>query len=208
MESARRHLELAARTLAPRAPGALLLVCGVVGTGKSTAAEGLADALRGAVVSSDRVRKHRAGIAPTEHVSPERAAVLYDAAHTEATYAGLLERAAPIIASGRAAVLDATWAKRHHRADARRLAGDLGAPFRCVEVRCAESVALGRLERRAASGADPSDAGPARYRPSVDAFEAVDAAPGEGHVVLETDTEAWREGLPALAQRLCDGSGR
>ena len=65
-ESARGHLELAVRMLEARKPGALVLVGGIVGTGKSTAAAELADAAGAVVIASDRVRKRLAGLAPTE----------------------------------------------------------------------------------------------------------------------------------------------
>ncbi len=201
IESAQRHLELAARSLEPRGGGALLLVGGVVGTGKSTVAGELADALGGAVICSDRVRKHLAGLPADARLEAAGAAGLYAAEAKEGVYAGLLERARPVLASGRAAVLDATWSRRAHRSAARKLAAELGVPAIFFEVRCSSELALERLTRREREGRDASDAGPGRYDASVAAFESWKAGEGEQRVI-HTDETGWRETLHRLAADL------
>src|SRR5690606_12496189 len=144
--SARRHLALAARALAPPGPGALVVMTGLVGSGKSSAAETLADAADGAVIASDRVRKALAGLAPTAR---DGAALgLYEHAAKERVYEALLARAAPVVASGRVAILDATYARERHRAAACAWARAHGVPVTIVEVRCARATALERLARR------------------------------------------------------------
>jgi aminoglycoside phosphotransferase family enzyme/predicted kinase len=197
-ESARRHLDLAERLLAPPAPGPLLLVGGVVGTGKTTAAEALADALGGATVSSDRVRKHLAGLAPGERGG----AALYTSEARQRVYAELLGRARPVLASGRPAILDATWSQRAGRRRAYDLARALGSRTLFVETRCAPEVALARLARRERSGADASDAGPALYPHSRAGFESYDAETEGPQLVVETDRPSWREELERAAARL------
>jgi hypothetical protein len=202
-QSALRHLELAAQALAPRGAGALVLVGGVVGTGKSTAAEALADAVEGVVISSDRVRKREAGLAPTARAGAPPGGGIYTREWSERVYAGLLSRAAPVAASGRVAILDATWATRAQRARAREAARALGVPLRWLETRCAEATALSRLAQRAAAGRDPSDAGPELYARSRAGFEPL--APDEGLAgeALDTGAAGWREDLARRAATLC-----
>ena len=106
-----------------------------------------------------------------------------------------------MLASGRAAVLDATWSRRAHRAAARKLAGELGVPTVFFEVRCARKLALERLARREREGRDASDAGPGRYAGSVADFEAWDAGEGD-HREIHTDATGWRETLRGLAADL------
>jgi len=197
--SARAHLEQADAWLAPRGPARLVLVGGVVGTGKTTVARELADAARGAVVSSDRVRKHRFGGGAGEPAGEGA----YTAAAKAAVYAGLLERAAPVVESGRVAVLDATFERGEERRRAAAWARDRGVALVCVETRCAREVALARLERRQAAGRDASDAGPARHDTSAAAFEpfADSFSEGDGAVetrVVDTDRDGWREHVQAL----------
>lgn len=200
--SARRHLALADRCLAPPGRGGLVVLCGVVGTGKSTVADAVAEALGGAVVASDRVRKRLAGLGATERVTGAAQRDLYSPERTARVYAGLLERAAPVVASGRTAVLDATFPRAPFRDRALAFARERGLPALLVEVRCPERVALARLARRRREGRDPSDAGPELYRSSADGFEPVAAGEGVLHLVVDTSTRGWRARLrraPELA---------
>ncbi len=200
--SAVRHIALASDLLAPRDPGRLLLVCGVVGTGKSTAAVLLADALQGAVVASDRVRKRLAGLEPGARGAAGWREGIYSSQHTERTYRALLERARPVLASGRACVLDATFARRRHRDLARALAAELSAPAVLVETRCPDPLTRERLARRAAGGRSVSDAGPEQLAASAASFEAPDEWPEAGRRVVRTDAADWQATLRAWAQGL------
>jgi hypothetical protein len=188
-ESARRHLSLASRALAPQRRAALVVMCGIVGTGKTSVAEVAAD-LGGAVISSDRVRKRLAGLPPHARVGAERG--LYTRERTDETYAGLLERAAPVVESGRVAILDATFAEASRRSRAREWAERRGVPAYLVEARCGEKVALARLARRKARGRDPSDAGPELYRQSASRFEPPEEWPRGRRIVVRTDAPSWR----------------
>ncbi len=206
-ESARRHLELAAAALAPRPAGALVLVGGLVGTGKSTVAEALADLVDGVVVSSDRVRKRLAGLEPAERAGAPPGRGIYTPEWTERVYAGLRTRAEPVAASGRVAVLDATFAARAERRRAREAAAALGVALRFLEARCPPDLARERLARRAALGADPSDAGPDLYARSAAGFEPVLAGEGLAAEVIDTGDPAWREELARRAARWSTGEG-
>jgi predicted kinase len=204
--SARRHVEYAARCLAPRPPGALVLVGGVVGTGKSTVAEVLAQAFEAepgvAVVASDRVRKRLAGMEPLERSEDGPDAGLYAPERVHETYAALCERAEPVLASGRVALLDATWASKGERQRAWQLARAVGARTVFVETRCAEAETLARLRRREASGEDPSDAGPAQYRTSAARFDPPEAEECDALHVVHTDDPGWREEVARVAARV------
>jgi aminoglycoside phosphotransferase family enzyme/predicted kinase len=197
-----RHLALALRALEPRPAGVLVAVGGVVGTGKSTAAELLADAMGAVVIATDRVRKHRFGLAPAQRPDPERAARIYAMEEKRRVYEAVADRARRVLRSGRGVVLDGTFSRRADRERVQRLARDLGARMLFIETRCAPDIVLARLARRAAADADASDAGPERYRASVAAFEKLDEWPADRCAVLHTDREGWREALRAIAADL------
>jgi hypothetical protein len=203
-ESARRHLALAAEALAPRARP--VLVGGVVGTGKSTVAAALADELDGVVVASDRVRKRLAGVSPNARIGGAWQGGAYTAEFTERTYAGLLERARPVLESGRVAILDATFARRANRAAAAGLAAEVGVEAQFIEVSCRAELVRERLSLRAAAGTDPSDAGPEHYAESARAFEGPTEWPERSRAVVHTDRDGWRVSLASLAARIRSGS--
>ena len=97
-------------------------MAGIVGTGKSSVAHALADATGGVVIASDRVRKRQAGLEATARGHAE----IYTEERTRATYAGLLERAEPVVRSGRVAILDATYARASLRDELRAWASSHG----------------------------------------------------------------------------------
>jgi len=197
-ESARQHLALAVHALESPGPGGVVVVCGAVGTGKTTVAERVADVLAGAVISSDRVRKRLAGRAPTERPGPSEEGFgrgIYTPEHTRRTYAALLERAEPVVASDRVAVLDATYARADLREDVRTWAEARGWPALLVEVRCAPEVARQRLARRRTEARDASDAGPELHARSAAAFEPTEDWPAARRCAVDTDVPDWERRL-------------
>jgi uncharacterized protein len=136
----------------------LVLVGGLPGTGKSTLARGLADALGAVVLHSDVVRKELAGIPAEQHAAAPFGRGLYDQATRDATYRELLARAEASLGMGQVVVIDASWNREAHRADARRVAEATASDL--VELRCVAppAVVSERLAARAAAGSDPSDA--------------------------------------------------
>jgi aminoglycoside phosphotransferase family enzyme/predicted kinase len=200
--SAGRHLKLSAEVMESRLPGSLVLVGGVVGTGKSTVADALAEQLSGVVISSDRVRKQLAGLPPSSKVRAFPDEGFYAPDAVERTYAALFERVRPVVNSGRVAILDATFSRRRHRAMAADLAAELGVDQRMIEVRCAPEIARARLARRETEGASASDAGPAFYERSVARFEPVEES--ERLHVVRTDVDGWRGSLESLIRDFHD----
>lgn len=156
-DEARRLLALALRHLeAGRVR--LVLVGGLPGTGKSTLAAGLGDALHATVLRSDEVRKELAGLAPTTPAPAAFGQGIYTDESTARTYATLLDRAAVALRLGEVVVLDASWMDPEARATARQVADDADADLSELRCTAAADVAATRMSQRAAAGGDPSDA--------------------------------------------------
>ncbi len=136
---------------------ALVLIGGLPGTGKSTLAGAVADSLGWTVLSSDRIRKELAGIAPDADGRTVFGTGIYTPAWTARTYAELLRRAGELLARGESVILDASWSSAELRSAAASLALEQHAHL--VELRCVASPALGR-RRLQARPPGPSDAGP------------------------------------------------
>lgn len=150
---ARRHLEAGAVRL--------VVVGGLPGTGKSTVADGLGDALGATVLRSDEVRKEL-GDQPIDR--PAAAAYgegLYTAERTADTYGEVLRRARVALGMGESVVLDASFTDDTWRDAARRLASDADADLTELRCRVDPGVAADRIRRRLAAGGGASDATPA-----------------------------------------------
>lgn len=196
-ESAVRHLRFAEGLLVAPGPGRLVLVCGTVGSGKSSVARELARRAGGLVIASDLLRKEAAGTSRLR--SDLLDAGLYSARRRAAVYDAMLEAARAPLRAGRVVILDATFAARRQRDAARAFALEEGAEARLVEVRVHDAEARRRLERRRREGRDPSDAGPEMLAPSRRRFEPPVEWPWSHRSVLRTDRPGWRRGLDALA---------
>ena len=196
-QDARDRVAFARDALRPRAPGALILVGGLIGSGKSTVARLLAEQHGGVVLSSDAIRRNDpvAQAAETDPSSwqqgryaPEAISRIYDA---------IASRAEAIVGAGRTAILDASWSRAELRARARGWAAKWGATCSYVEARCGRDETLARLEKRKREGRDASEAGPEIYDAFASAWEPVEdgewAAPLRS--VVHTDRPDWRDTL-------------
>lgn len=155
----------------------LILVGGLPGTGKTTLARGLADALGCALVRTDEVRDR---LAPVSEARPEDGyrQGAFAPATTDAVYDAALEQARAALARGESCILDASWSAVAHRELARDLAARLGADV--TEMRCHvdAATAAARIRNRLAAGVDVS-----RATPMVAEHMAADA-------------DAWPESVP------------
>jgi aminoglycoside phosphotransferase family enzyme/predicted kinase len=157
---ARRLLDLCLAHL-ERGRVRLVVVGGLPGTGKSTLAAGLSDALGLAVFRSDEIRKELAGVGPDDTARAGYHSGIYSPAHTARTYEAMLERAADALGQGESVVLDASWIDRRWRERAAEVAAATHSDL--VELRCEAPVdeAARRMAERTRAGRDPSDATPA-----------------------------------------------
>lgn len=185
-----RYFCLATRyTREKRAP-MLLLVGGLIGTGKSTLA-GLIGVLTGfAVFSSDEERKKLAGAAPTERRAEEFARGIYNEEFTEKTYARLLASAERRLERGDGAVIDATFAAARHRRPFLELANRLGVAALFIECESAERIVQARLAARRGDPAAVSDADWEIYKQVRARFEPFVELPDECRLILSTDPGA------------------
>jgi len=187
-DRAASYFELAGSYLEAGRPG-LVLMAGVSGTGKSTVGTELAVTLHGVIIRSDAVRKSIAGRDPGTHTPEEFTRGLYAPEITDRTYDVLLERAESVIASGRWAILDATYTQRRHRREARSWAETHGVPMAIVHCTAPVSVLEARIAKRTEEGRDVSDAGVEIMRQQLSVFEPFDEAESGSITTVETAKE-------------------
>lgn len=126
----------------------MVIVRGLSGSGKSTVAKAVSNALNAILLSSDVIRKKLAGSAPGKRRFEGFKKGLYSEEMTERTYRTMAEKAFGRLASGRNVVLDATFSKTRFVQDAVDTAKGAGADFRIIECACADDVAMERISKR------------------------------------------------------------
>lgn len=159
----------------------LVVVGGLPGTGKSTLAAELSEAIDAAVLSSDPLRKELVGAGGDGSTAADYRTGAYADEVTEATYAGLLDRARVLLARGESVILDASWVELGHRQAARALAAELGAEVTELRCTCPTDLAAARMRARAAAGDHESDADE-----DIAAAMAADADPWPEAVPIDT----------------------
>ena len=111
---ARSYSAIALRHLRAGRVG-LILVGGLPGTGKTSLAGALADRLGCSLLSSDRIRKELAGLAPDDSAAGPFGTGIYTPEWNRRTYRELVGRAAKLLRQGETVVLDASWTSEQQR---------------------------------------------------------------------------------------------
>jgi aminoglycoside phosphotransferase family enzyme/predicted kinase len=157
LEKARAYFRQAAAYAGGEPPFFLVCFMGRMGVGKSYLARLLSEATGWPRVSSDVVRKQRAGLPPGQASRDAWGQGLYGPEVSQDTYQALARRAASRLAMGAGIIVDASFRREAWRLRFLELAGEYGAHPLFVEVHAAPEVVRTRLARREAKGASPSD---------------------------------------------------
>jgi hypothetical protein len=177
---------LAARYAARLTRPLLLITTGLIGSGKSHLATGVAAALDLSVFSSDRLRKEQAGL---EAETPQRVAYgtgIYSAARSRKTYAALADLARQALRQGQSVVLDASFARRAERQRMATLARQVGADFFVLECWAPETVLRDRLAQRERVPGTISDGRWDIFPQFLRHYEPVQTSEAGEHVRLDT----------------------
>ncbi len=197
---AARYMAFARRsTQATR--GALIVMHGLSGCGKSTVSAALLERLGAIRIRSDVERKRMHGMAPDVNAGAPYATGLYDQAATDATYAQLARLVRSVLGAGLPAIVDAAFLRAAQRAQFAALARELEVPFLIVSIEADEAVLRARLAARTlkkdaeaadavsggtgGAGGEASDAGPAILTQQLAHAEPLSAAEREYALILD-----------------------
>jgi aminoglycoside phosphotransferase family enzyme/predicted kinase len=173
----------------------VICMAGLAASGKSTVAEALAASSGRTVLSSDRIRKLRAGIDPCEHAAPSA----YADAESHAVYAELALRAAGAVRRDGGVIVDATF-RRASDADVFAATSPAAAAAAWIVCEAPPAVRLERAEARMFQ-ATVSDAGPAIVAAELAVYGGPFLSPAPPLARLDT-THAMVELLAALSEVL------
>jgi aminoglycoside phosphotransferase family enzyme/predicted kinase len=202
---ARRYLEQAYRYAVQFSRPTLWIFCGLPATGKSTLAREVAEALELPLFRSDAVRKERLGLAAQQEMVAPFGKGIYRPEISALVYGQLLALAQEQLKSGHSVVLDATYARRRWRQEARQLAEDVDVNLLYVECYCSEATMHQRLAQRQVAPS-VSDARPEHLSDFLDRFEALAEVSEDSLVRVDTDkpvSAAFAEVLSAAYARKC-----
>lgn len=164
----------------------LVLVGGAPGTGKSTVARAVGEALGAAVLGTDELRDAVVEPGRSDRYAPGTVA---------AVYRELLREAGELLAAGMSVVLDATWTDDSLRATARQLARHHHTTME--ELRCV--LDPDEAARRVATRRASERPGPSEATPDVARRLAARAAAWPEAVVIDTAPPAADVAATALA---------
>jgi predicted kinase len=167
----------------------LLIMSGVIGSGKSTIARAAAARLGAIVVRTDAVRKHLAGRGLTERTQSGFGEGAYSAEMTRRTYDETTTVAAKLLSAGWSVVLDGAFSRLAQRDQARATAARAGVPAAVIWCDAPDRVLAERLRRRALDPNEVSDARVDLLTQHRAQYESPDREPD----VVRVDTTASAE---------------
>lgn len=185
----------------------LLVVCGVTASGKLTVARELEACSGLAPLSSDGVRKQRAGVPAHAPAGPEE----YRSQASHATYRDLGERASAELTRTGGAIVDATFRRRADRGAFTTALKREGPAAMVVECRAPRDVLLARGRQREADPWSVSDATADLVDRQLDEWAELDEVDPACHATVHGDRDVPDivDDIEAfLDQRAADGTLR
>ena len=156
--TARDYFGLSLSYLKSPPPAALIIMCGLMATGKSFLAKKLAKRLGIDYLRSDEIRKDLHGVGRFQHRFETYCDGIYAANGTKRTYEALFNSARQYLTQGKSIILDASFISYEYRNLARQLAYEAKARFRMIECTAPENIIKERLTARLTQENEPSDA--------------------------------------------------
>ncbi len=195
-QAEREYLELADGYADHLGPRVILLIGGLMGTGKSTLADHLATFLAADVVRSDVVRQQPGSAAADGAPPAEFGTGRYSPEARTRVYRACLAQVAERLAGNHLVILDATFTSRAMRRLALELAEAWDARLLQVECHCLRETALKRIAERVRQGNSASEALPEHY--DLQAAEAESPLPSVPLVRVDSTLALGRQAAIVL----------
>jgi predicted kinase len=163
----------------------IVVIFGLMATGKTTLARSLGETLGWPVIHSDAVRKSLAGLKPTTRAPHRFGQGIYSEDFSRRTYTEMLRLAQGHLAAGQNVILDGSYKRALERKRVRQLARSGEAQVLLVYCECAPDVARERLGLRLT---DPQAISDGRVELFEDQARDFDPLMPEDRPLLRLDT--------------------
>ena len=199
---ASRYFDLAYAYAAHLEKPALILMAGLMGTGKSKLAKWIAPRLGASIIQTDTIRKEILNIPPTDHRYEAFGKGIYTRDMTRLTYEKTFEAASEKLKEGKPVIIDASFKNREERTWASEMAEELGSDFFLIECVCQENIIMQRLEARMSEVEEASDGRWEIFQAQKESFEPISEIPEGSHIVINT-SPGVEESAHKVIQFIC-----
>jgi hypothetical protein len=186
--TAGRYFDLAYTYAARLERPTLILVAGLMGTGKSVLARGLAPRLGAEIIRMDVLRKEILALAPTDRRYENFGEGIYAEEVSRKTYDAALRKAGDLLSAGRSVLIDASFKREAERRRAEALARLHGAAFHVLECVCPDAVIRRRLDARMMDAQEPSDGRWELFQAQRADFDPFLGWPAHLYIAVDTGT--------------------
>jgi aminoglycoside phosphotransferase family enzyme/predicted kinase len=187
LATTRRYLALARNYIESFASPVLIILHGMSGSGKSWLAEQLLESYGAIQLRSDVERKRLLGFEAEAKTKSAVGKGAYSADITRQTYQRLLELAGLIVQAGPSVIVDATFLKKSHRAEFKKLAQSLNVPFVILDIEASEKVLRSRISKRMKHDKDASEATLAVLEQQIKSREPIEADEAAATILVNTE---------------------
>lgn len=188
-ETAAKYFDLAYTYAARPEKPVLILMIGLMGTGKSALARNMAPRIGAEIIRTDVLRKEILNIHPGDRHYEDFGKGIYAEDVSRKTYEKALALALIKLKSGISVIIDASYKRQEERFKAYEAAKKIGADFFIIECTCREDVIKKRLDARAAKKEDVSDGRWEIFHAQKSTFDAITGFPPATYLVVDTSTK-------------------
>jgi aminoglycoside phosphotransferase family enzyme/predicted kinase len=186
IETASRYFERAYNYASLLEKPTLILMTGLMGTGKSVLAHNVAPLLGAEIIRTDIIRKELLHIPIAERHHEDFGKGIYSREMTEKTYSEALKIAGALIEEGKSVIVDASFKRSAERNNFSSLALRKGADFFIIECTCPEDIIRKRLEERMSQNEEASDGRWEIFEAQKEDFDSIDETSPRSHIILDT----------------------
>ena len=170
----------------------LIIMAGLMGSGKSVIARELSRITSASIIQMDVIRKEILDIHPWERRLEDFGQGIYSEDFSRTVYEKSFMAAKEILESGKSVIIDASFKRKEHRLTAYTMAQRVKSDFFVMECVCPDMCARERLTRRTQDKNEASDGRLEIYDAQKDDFETINEISARIHLKLDTSDSIER----------------